>query len=863
MGRKPLVEKPEQSPEYCGGYMDGERIHLMYRSSGGELRERFYRARLVSYHRLYDDLQKHIVIRRELEGSKFVLRVDDEAGEYGNWVRVEWRDYEAREKGVSWLDKQDVRSWEADVSPIKRHFADGEDRTTASPLIAYLDIETDSRVPFADKEKMRVLCWCVVDGATGEHLERVLSADTDEAEAELLEALWEALQPYDVVAAWYGDGFDFPVIQARSKRLGLGINYRRWRWLDSLEVFRNMNAHVAETGDEKQSMALNAICQSMLGEGKHEFDASQTWQEWEAGGERRETLLRYNIQDTLLLYRLERKTQYTSLFGTICAAAGLFVETKSLGAHQQMDGFMLRLGRKRGYHWPTKPKDSVVREKYKGAWVMQAPERAGILRGVHVMDFSGMYPSIMISWNMSPETVRETADDKPVARSPLTKVNFYTDREGLMSSALRTLREMRKGWADKKASLPPGTPEWQAADRWAMAYKIAANSMYGVIGMAFGRYYNPRIAESVTQNGVWLINQTTNAGSKRGINTIYGDTDSGMAVGVDESTFRDFVGWCNAELYPRLLKEQGCQENCISLAYEKEFERLVFVASKKYIGRYSHYKGKLATADSKPEVRGMEFKRGDAVLMARRLQGEIIEKLMRECCDDPTAYEPIVEKFKDHALNDQLELAEVVLSKSLSKTIAEYIAETPPVHVRVAQLMKDRGEDVSVGQKIPYVIVDHNPKGGEGILAIPAKDWTGEVDRYGLWESMVWPPTERLLDSAFPNHDWSRFGKVRPKEKSTAKRKSKDADTQLGLLSIGTRGLALKASIPRGFNEQGVKAAKAILDLAKDGETPVTLSLEMVNSTVVLETGRRITVDPVVLRRLRSLLGDQGVCWNQ
>lgn len=853
---KPVVAC-DPSPEYVGGYMDGERIRLLYRDQSGALRERYYRARLASYHRLYPDVAKHVTIRRELERSRFVRSVVDEPGEYGDWVRVEWKDYNSRDKGVQWLERSEIPSWEGDVSPIKRHFADGEDRTCASPRIAYLDIETDSRVPFSKKEQMRVLGWCVVDGATMEPSSGVLSGDTDDDEAALLEALWAELERFDVVSAWYGDGFDFPVIQARSKRHGLGINFRRWRWLDAMRVFEQMNAHVAETGDEKQSLALNSVCQSMLGEGKHDFDASRTWEYWEAGGEKREQLRLYNVQDTILLCKLERKTGYTALFGTICAAAGLFLESKSLGAHQQMDGFMLRLGRKRGYHWPTKPRDTFVKtEKYKGAWVMQAPEKAGILGGVHVMDFSGMYPSIMISWNMSPETIRDVADDRPVARSPLTHVSFYTDREGILTSALKILREMRKSWAEKKASLPPGTDEWLAADRWAMAYKIAANSMYGVIGMAFGRYHQPRMAESVTQNGVWLIQNTIREGRKRGIDVIYGDTDSGMARGVSAEEFKAFVEWCNSELYPRLLREQGCPENCISLAYEKEFQRIVFLGAKKYCGRYEHYKGKKATAESKPEVRGMEYKRGDSTLLARQLQGECINLLMRDCCDDPHRYEPIVERYMRKVLDHALKLEEVVLSKSLSKDLKEY--QVPPVHVRVAQVMKERGQDVSVGQKIPYVVVEHDPRDGGGIRAIPASDWTGEVDRYGFWENLVWPPTQRLLESAFPKHAWN-YSKVKPRAKP--RRKAAAGQQQMDLLGGGAGGskrLVVRVIGENGFADDLVEAAAKVVEGAPDGDVGV----EIVRGVAPVQLGKRVEVTDGLLWRLRSLLGVGAVDWD-
>ena len=872
MARTPLVQrkapepKPqpvaEQVPEFCGGYVDGDKLRLLHRLPDGTLRMRQHTAHYASYHRA-DQVGPPVL--RMLQHSDLVSRVHTtEPG----WVRVEWRSWELRKRGVDLMRQHHgIDHYEADVSPLHRHFADTQDGTCAAPRVVFLDIETDSRVSFANKEQMRLLCWTVVSNAEfkadgcnvigGSTWSGLLEADTDEAEAELLGQLWEVLEQFDVVAAWYGDGFDFPVIQARTKRTRLGVNYRRWRWLDSLEVFRNMNAHVAETGDEKQSMSLNAICQSVLGEGKHDFDANKTWEAWAAGGAERARLLEYNRQDTSLLWKLEKKTQYTRLFGTLCAACRLFVETRSLHAHSQTDGLMLRLGRERGYHWPSKPEHG-HHEKFKGAWVMKPPENAGILRNVHVVDFSGLYPSIMISWNMSPETLKTTRDDRPTAKCPLTGSAFYTDKEGVLTSALNVLRGMRKQWTERKASFPPGTPEWQDAERWAMAYKVAANSIYGITGMAFGRYYQPRISEGVTQNGVWLIQSTFTAARERGWNPIYADTDSGFVCGVEQEEFRQFTAWCNAELYPRIVVEQGCTTNVISLAYEKEFERLVFVAAKKYCGRYKHYKGKLATADSKPEIRGLEYKRGDAILVARQMQGECIMLLMRDCCDEPARFRDIVARYREHVLGDALELDEVVMSQTLTQPIADYVAKTPPAHVRVAKQLEERGEDVSVGTKIRYVVIAQKNDSGEGgMVVIPAKDWTGEVDRYALWEARVWPPTKRLLEAAFPQHDWTEFDKVRPK----APRKGKKSSAAQPKLFNPTQTLRLVADEARGFNVRAVQAMREILKLAPDGHAPVQLTFKAAAGEVVMELEREVDVTPELLRRMVCLLGAQGVQW--
>ena len=794
---------------YVGGYVDqSDRLHLLYRNDEAALCEHVIRARWSTYFSLDALGASH---RDEIERSPHVVRSTPE----GNWLRVDWKNRDVRRailciedaKGrplQNWFRTRGIAPHEVDVHPIRRFFVDTDSQVETNPRVVFIDIETDSRLSFVEKHKMRVLCVGVVVGCDipekgwrKGHKERlVLEADTDEAEAELLEALFALLDPFDVIAAWYGDGFDFEVIRARARTHKLNINFQRWRFLDHLEVFKGLNSHVAESGEEKQSMALNNVAQALLGEGKHDFDASKAWDAWEAGGAKRKELVDYCVQDTELLLKIEERTGYIALFATICGACKLFVETYSLKSTVQMDGFMLRLGKERGFHFPSRFGDPPV-DKYEGAFVMH-PDVTGVQHDVHVADFSSLYPSIIISWNMSPDTVDRTVPvNGPIppnrCRAPNTGIGFRTDVEGMLPAALKTLIVMRKKWNDLKASLPPGTPDWVDADRWSMAYKVLANSFYGVLGSIFSRYYDRGIAESVTTTGAWLIKGTINEALHwvPSFETIYGDTDSifvardgdGSDIGsVGYQGFLDFTAHCNAKLYPEMLKRQGCVTNRISLAYEKAFKRLVLLSAKKYVGVYAHYKGKPATADSKPEVKGLEYKRGDTVRLARQMQGEVID-LFVAGCEEPTEYESIVKRWKERVLHEPFELADVVLSQSLSKPIGEYVAKTPPAHVRVASLLKERGEDVSVGVRIEYFIANAEPGRTGGAEVLPAKDWAGECDRFALWEKRVYPATQRVLDAAFPDHDWAQHLKVRPR-----KRRGKGASGE------GTLNLPLESS---------------------------------------------------------------------
>ena len=867
------------SEEILNSFVDGQELVKLFRSpKDGRV---YAKRRPAEYSMFLRREDVGAALLRDLKGSVVIRGVKDE----GAFLRCSFTSFEARQGYCSHpespLVQEGIETFEGDVDPVRRHFTDG-DVKIAPPRRCYLDIETDSRVSFADKEEMRVLTWAVVAHDTGERWSGCLEAFDDRSERELLVALWAALDPFDQVVGWYLDGFDAPVIFARSKLHKIRTDARRWLWLDQLEVVKKF--HHGGDGDEKRSMRLEDMGQALTGRGKLKAPGWVTerfgdrsmgelsYELWEAGGEFRKLLVDYNVQDTDLLRAIEQKTGYLNLFDAVCRVCRLFATTASLQNTHQMDGYMLRLGLERGYRFRTKRFHESV--KFKGAFVMQpatldAGWRAqhgmqdGISRSVHVCDFSSMYPSIIMAWNMSPDTKVAGAINGPIepgtCRTPLTGVCFKTDVEGILPAAIRELSKLRQEWNDRKATLAPGSDEWVEAGHLSQAYKVVVLAFYGVMGSVFSRFFDKGIAESVTQAGVWLIKQTMHAAEQRGYQVIYGDTDSLFVTGPTRVEFASFVRWCNEELYPGLLVGQGCRPNDalpVKLAYEKEFERLVMTSAKRYVGSMRHFKwttscscttakGNPGALDVKtmrcrdcgvvheslppvrgePEIKGLEYRRGDALKMAADLQAHAIDLLVggmgiaerpvpTESLED---YHAVLSRVRQRILEQPIEIADVKLSKALSKPLKEYVTKqkldgqeaAQPPHVQIAKILKQRGQDVREGTRVDYFVADG---AASPMKVLPAEDWAGSCDRFYLWEDLVWPPTLRLLEAAFPGHDWAAWTKVRPpKVRSTkATRASADQSDMFGAVQPGrASSLPAKGATPDPGVGQRTKAPRS------------------------------------------------------
>lgn len=735
----------------------------------------------------------------------------------GDYLRVSWRWDVRSYEIVEWLKQihaRGIQTYEGTVPPHRRWMVENEVRI-ARPRRVYLDIETDARQTFDDalSGHSAVLCFAIVD-EMGRGATAVLERDDEASELQLLRKLWSWIGKFDQVVSWSGKGFDFPVVCARAEQLGLDIEStkRRLLWVDHLIVFQKANVSAASSGAEKQSLKLNDIASGIGLAGKHDFDASRTWEAWstapcESGNclACRRCLVRYCLQDTRLMLEIERKTGYLELLQTICETMGVVSDTGKFSSERQKFGvtlgegaagpnartesLMLRIARSRGYRFPTRfPQKG---EKYAGAYVMP-PTTKGILRDVHVADFSGLYPNIIITWNMSQET-KVARDDNGIARpdncseAAFTGVWFDTEKDGILPHAVAEMIRLRAHSKEMKSKFAPGTEEWKSWDRKSSAYKIGANGIYGVTGLPVSRLFDREVAESTTQCGAWLIQETMKAAELHGMKPVYGDTDSLFILGVLRDEFEKFVDWCNVDLYPRLLREKGCRKNAITLAYEKQFDRLVFKSAKCYAGSFVHSDGKMATAESKPEIKGLEFKRGDATKLARDFQEEVVYLVVGYKCtatEDPMDLVEVVERWRDRILNDDFELRDIMKSKTLKNPIDQYgidkktgkrklrKSDGKPVsrgdHVEIAVILKERGREIRPGVRIDYVCVDGScsPK-----KMIPAEDYSGEFDRHAMWENFVWPPTFRFLEAAFPDHDWKVYNKTRPPKK---KRRRKD-----------------------------------------------------------------------------------------
>ncbi|MEM4229293.1 MAG: DNA-directed DNA polymerase [Thermoproteota archaeon] len=322
---------------------------------------------------------------------------------------------------------------------------------------------------------------------------------------------------------------------------------------------------------------------------------------------------------------------------------------------------------------------------YAGGLVLQPQE--GVYENVSVIDFSSMYPNIMLKYNVSPDTyVPEGEECKDCYVSPESKHRFRKDYRGVYTRMLQKLLEARRSVRKRIETVEEGSVEYRILNARQKALKILANTLYGYAGWIGARWYLRQVAESVAEWGRYTIRMAIQKARQMGMKIVYGDTDSIFVM--DGEKLKELVGWIESELE-------------MEARIDKKYRRILFTEAKK------RYGGLLE--DGGLEVVGLEVVRGDWAEIAKETQLGVL-KTMLETMDVGKAVS-YVRNIIAETRSGRVEMEKMIIWKRMTKPPEAYEVRAP--HVLAALELSKRGWRIDVGDKVGYVIVKGSSKIGE------------------------------------------------------------------------------------------------------------------------------------------------------
>ena len=370
----------------------------------------------------------------------------------------------------------------------------------------------------------------------------------------------EEIRPH-ILTGWNSDNFDIPYLYNRIKRL-LGkkvahrlspigeVYYSPYRNRYSIAGISSLDYMVVYkkfSYSELPSYALNAISMKELGRGKIEYEGTLD----DLMENDIQTFIEYNITDVELVLELDKKLQYIDLLRGICHVGHVPYED-FVYSSKYLEGAVLTYLKKAGnVVAPNKPADrrekmAELKEKgedgFIGAFVKDP--MPGKYEWVYDLDLTSLYPSIIMTLNISPETkvakildwdgdefIRGTKEEyiiggekvsKDVLKQFLQKhrytvasngVMYTTDFIGLIPAILSDWFDKRSEYKDemKKWGKAGDTEKYEFYKKRQLVQKILLNSFYGVMGLPSARIHDLDNAEAVTLTGQTVIKKTQDA----------------------------------------------------------------------------------------------------------------------------------------------------------------------------------------------------------------------------------------------------------------------------------------------------------------------------------------------------------------
>ena len=443
---------------------------------------------------------------------------------------------------------RDKTLFESDVNPIFQCLSENYLNQDAPKLnIAFFDIETDfdpergfadPADPFMPITSISVylqwletmICLAVppktltMDQAKKE-LEGIDNVMLFEKEGEMIDTFLTLIEDADILSGWNSEGYDIPYTVNRTMRVLSKDDTRRFcLWgqlpkkreyekygksavtfdligrvhLDSLELYRKY------TYEERHTYRLDAIGEIEVGENKVPYEG--TLDQLYNNDFRK--FIEYNIQDTALLDKLDKKLRFIDLSNSIAHENTVLLQT-TMGAVAVTEQGIINEAHNRGLQVPNRrPRDDTENTQAAGAYV--AFPKKGLHKWIASMDLNSLYPSVIRALNMAPETiVGQIRPDITEARvhedMTLKKKSFAGSWEGRFSTEeYEAVMDKRKDialtvdWEDGRSDVLSGAEIYQLIFDSQMPWMLSANGTIfttefeGVIPGILKRWYAER-----------------------------------------------------------------------------------------------------------------------------------------------------------------------------------------------------------------------------------------------------------------------------------------------------------------------------------------------------------------------------------
>lgn len=605
--------------------------------------------------------------------------------------------------------------------------------------IAYLDIETESEGGFPNiqtaNERINVITIIVGNKKYTYALGKVdksqmpgdVLVNLYENEEQMLAdfmVTWQSLN-IDIITGWNVQFFDIPYLVHRMQRL-LGDSFPKkfspWGKLKERLVEVNGNENIAYeivgintldyldlyrkfTYVTRESYKLGHIAQVELGETKVSYVEHDNFADFYRKDFTKFVL--YNIQDTILIQKLEAKLRLLELAVSLAYSAKVNMQDVFSQVRTWDQIIYHHLHAKKIVIPPKKKGKKDV--AFEGAYVKDP--QVGMHRWVVSFDLDSLYPHLIMQYNLSPETktahgqrrsVVPTAilSGGPVAMGAIKDAHnedlciaangttYRKDVRGFLPELMETMYKQRKEYKrlmlEAKAALKTLGDNASAEERksildsiskyhnFQLVRKIQLNSAFGAIGNEWFRYYDEEIAEAITLSGQLSVQWVEKALNKY-INQLVGTTDADYVIAIDtdsvylnlgpvvdkffpkgadnekitkflEKASNDAFQKVINDSYQELADHMNAYDNKMHMKRESIAAKGIWTAKKRYMLNVTMGEENVYLKKPELKIMGIETARSSTPEVVRDALKNVISTIMNK---DESAVQKFVEEFRN------------------------------------------------------------------------------------------------------------------------------------------------------------------------------------------------------------------------
>lgn len=521
---------------------------------------------------------------------------------------------------------------------------------------------------------------------------------------ELMQCLedWMAQHDPDAIIGWNLIQFDLRVLQKHAEqfkrplRLGRGGAALEWRThANQKHYFAEAAGRLLIDGIEAlrsatwsfPSFSLESVAQSLLGEGKAIDTPYQRMDEINRMfAEDKPALARYNLKDCELVTRIFAHTRLIDFLLERASVTGLDAD-RSGGSVAAFTHLYLPPMHRLGFVAPNLGEK--MPQASPGGFVMDS--RPGLYESVLVLDYKSLYPSIIRSFLIDPVGLIEglAQPDDVHSVEGFRGARFSRSQHCLPTIVERVWRGREQAKREGNAAL-------------SQALKIIMNAFYGVLGSSGCRFFDTRLASSITLRGHQIMRQTRELIEAEGYQVIYGDTDSTFvwlghehdeeaAAQIGRRLVAGINQWWRAHLH-----ETMGLDSALELQFETHYRRFLMPTVRgAEEGSKKRYAGLVRRAEGREEMvfKGLETVRTDWSPLAQRFQQELYERIFRR-----QPYQDYVRDYVRRTLAGELDEL-LIYRKRLRRSLDDYQRNVPP-HVRAARMADDYNRQL--GRPLQY-----------------------------------------------------------------------------------------------------------------------------------------------------------------